>query len=130
MLEGSNSLLKNIITQKPFELLNISNNIDKKYSFLKSEKDIILDIFDYTNFRGSEAAYWFGKNINSNVCPYCNREHTFTYRTKDEQPKLLYDLDHFFDKANYPYLSLSFYYDCFGYTLCTLCICLWPLLRY
>ncbi len=119
-LDESNDykFLKEIVISNPKEMNNIIEKVNGKmkelgiseikYKSTKGEENFDK-IFNYDVIRKNEIGYWFGKNINSNVCPYCNREHTFTYRTKDNKPKLLYDLDHFFDKATYPYLSLSFY---------------------
>lgn len=45
--------------------------------------------------------------LNVKVCPYCNRQYTFTVRgnNKSVHP----EFDHFYPKSTYPYLALSFY---------------------
>ena len=48
------------------------------------------------------------KKINVNVCPYCNRNYTFVVGN-DLIKGTRFEYDHFFDKARYPYLALSFY---------------------
>ncbi|MBK0403056.1 hypothetical protein I5M27_08660 [Adhaeribacter sp. BT258] len=53
-------------------------------------------------------AYKLAEAVNVNVCPYCNRGFTFTL-TKGEERLVRPEFDHFFDKATYPYLALSFY---------------------
>lgn len=45
------------------------------------------------------------KEINSNVCPYCNRMYTITLEKGRVRPQL----DHFYPKTLYPYLSVSLY---------------------
>jgi len=53
-------------------------------------------------------AYDLAQKLNVNVCPYCNRNYTFTIKdknTKSTRP----DFDHFYDKNTYPILALSFY---------------------
>ena len=50
----------------------------------------------------------FIKQLNINVCPYCNRNYIFNF-TKDNTKKATAQLDHFFDKKDYPYLAVSLY---------------------
>lgn len=58
------------------------------------------------NYKNTNVAYQVMKKLNVNVCPYCNRQYTFTI---DETKKSRPDFDHFYDKATYPLLALSFY---------------------
>lgn len=53
-----------------------------------------------------EYAYYFFKKLNIRTCPYCNRTYTFTCNDKI---KTRPEFDHFYDKAEYPMLALSFY---------------------
>lgn len=50
---------------------------------------------------------WLTDKLGVNVCPYCNRQYTFTINrvTKSIRPQL----DHFYPKSRYPYFALSFY---------------------
>ena len=43
--------------------------------------------------------------LNVKVCPYCNRQYTFTIKDKKVSP----EFDHFCPKSKYPCLALSFY---------------------
>lgn len=49
---------------------------------------------------------WLAQQLNVSVCPYCNRQYTFTI---DGQKKIRPQFDHFYPKSRYPYLALSFY---------------------
>ena len=44
-----------------------------------------------------------------NVCPYCNRQYTFTASKKSDKKGTRPEFDHFLPKSKYPYLALSFY---------------------
>lgn len=51
---------------------------------------------------------WLAKELNVNVCPYCNRQYTFT--VKSNQGKTFKpQFDHFYSKSKYPYLALSLF---------------------
>ncbi len=45
-------------------------------------------------------------SLNLSVCPYCNRHYIFT---ADNGKRVGAQFDHFYSKADYPYLALSFY---------------------
>jgi len=47
--------------------------------------------------------------LNIRTCPYCNRNYTFTIKNTKGSFKTRPEFDHFYDKATYPLLSLSFY---------------------
>lgn len=49
---------------------------------------------------------WLAESLNVLVCPYCNRQYTFTV---DSTLKIRPQFDHFYPKSQYPYLALSFY---------------------
>ena len=55
-------------------------------------------------------AYHVLNVLNLRTCPYCNRSYTFTvYGKNKKQKNVRPQLDHFYDKANYPILAVSFY---------------------
>ncbi len=66
----------------------------------------------YTKFssKGTSTynAYDLAQKLKVNVCPYCNRNYTFTIRNKNSKSTRP-DFDHFYDKNTYPILALSFY---------------------
>ncbi|MDN3019056.1 hypothetical protein PH210_23060 [Paenibacillus sp. BSR1-1] len=88
-----------------------SNSIQK----LKSKKSpitkVVKKIFNYDHFveRGDHewGAYKFTKELGVSVCPYCNRSFITTYYSKNGKTRPT--IDHYLDKASYPYLALSFY---------------------
>ncbi|MCD6258293.1 MAG: hypothetical protein J7J31_01700 [Helicobacteraceae bacterium] len=66
----------------------------------------------YTKFSSKATstynAYTLAEKLNVNVCPYCNRNYTFTIKNKNAKSTRP-DFDHFYDKNTYPILALSFY---------------------
>ena len=50
---------------------------------------------------------WLAKRLNINVCPYCNRQYTFTINSSTRKTRPQFD--HFHPKSKHPYLALSFY---------------------
>jgi hypothetical protein len=53
-------------------------------------------------------AYDLAQKLKVNVCPYCNRNYTFTIKDKNSKSTRP-DFDHFYDKGTHPILALSFY---------------------
>ena len=62
---------------------------------------------DYDSGNGKSVSYYYFEKLNIRTCPYCNRQFTFTLHTSNVKTSPEYD--HFYDKANYPVLSVSFY---------------------
>jgi hypothetical protein len=50
--------------------------------------------------------YVFAANLGLSVCPYCNRNYIFNI---PETTRTTCELDHFYDKAAFPFFALSFY---------------------
>lgn len=114
--------LKKIITSSVTEYSNIISEIDRlvgKNLFHDGEKKTdfgktILTLFGYEDFRTPEkesinekkgfSAKWLTEKLAIKVCPYCNMQYTFTTPKKAHL-----QLDHFYSKDKYPYLSMSFY---------------------
>jgi hypothetical protein len=119
--------LKKIIISTPSELVGYETRINSLYKVylskkthglkgsqrknaLKKAKEKIFQVFDYNQFtkkNDGKFAYDFTENLDVNVCLYCNRQYTFTLYTTEG--KCRPTLDHFLDKATYPYFALSFY---------------------
>ncbi|WP_458450168.1 hypothetical protein [Fibrobacter sp.] len=88
---------------------NSFNKITKKQNETRYSKMMVA--FGYDNFCESKKewnAYELCKKLKVNVCPYCNREYTFTIGNTKEK-KVRPEIDHFFPKSEYPYLSCSLY---------------------
>ncbi len=74
----------------------------KRYKLTRIEKDYFLTM--YSRLKKPQ----FIKQFNINVCPYCNRNYIFNF-SKNNSEEATAQLDHFFDKNNYPYLAISLY---------------------
>ncbi|MFY2253205.1 hypothetical protein ACOSZH_25240 [Priestia megaterium] len=78
----------------------------------------ITDLKDMYNNRFSKSRRWIGKNkytsaklvekLGIRVCPYCNRNYINNVST-DKAVKRTSQLDHFFNKKDYPFLAMSFF---------------------
>lgn len=78
--------------------------IQKIGSFNNSDGEEILKyVFKFDNFSTRRAAAEMLRIINTDVCPYCNRQYIFTV----ESGKVRAQLDHYYSKKRYPYLALS-----------------------
>jgi len=111
-----------ILTAKPDELQNYTI-IDKepmrlnfkkmKFAFVGSDSSGKRDgaASGYNKFskknNSDYNAYILTKELGVNVCPYCNRNYTFTSQSKNGSTRPFFD--HFYDKGKYPFLALSFY---------------------
>ena len=83
-------------------LQKIKNQIGKK------ENKYIKFIFDYTDLQTDKIKPFFEENLDISTCYYCNIDFVNTYNTKSGK-KNKFTLDHFYDKATYPYLAFSLY---------------------
>lgn len=90
------------------------NEIREEYKVLGNKSDLneILEIvFDYKQFAYSKkewSRHILISALNIRSCPYCNRQYITNYEF-DEDDKTTADLDHFYLKADYPFLALSLY---------------------
>lgn len=136
-LEKEKKRIKNIIYKFPKRynyLIALVNNIyltknrKNRYSDLENavrgfEKNeafhlVLENIFDYNLFIGqnkiiynSETVKWGAyellKELNVVTCPYCNRQMIYTYEGENGRARA--DIDHFYPKSKYPFLSVSLY---------------------
>ena len=84
------------------------NKLEKK--FKEDNKGLsILNYKDYDKRKSDRqwGAYEYVMALGIKVCPYCNRQ--FITPIYSEKSKMRADLDHFFSKSRYPYLSMSIY---------------------
>lgn len=94
----------NIATKKVYKPSKV-NGKRRKQTFSKG----LLQAMGYENYRENKLVE-LSRMLNIKVCPYCN--HNFTLyidilgKTKK---KGLFQFDHFYDKSDYPYLSMSLY---------------------
>lgn len=95
--------------------------LDEIASWLDSLDDTEQKDFDYikaeyksfTSKKEEYDAYELAEVLGVNVCPYCNRNYTFTVINKKVAAKqgeiTRPEFDHFYGKDKYPILALSFY---------------------
>lgn len=78
----------------------------------KTFKEKLFTAFGYNNARHN-VLIKLANYLNVKTCPYCNLHYTLTIRDFNTQDKQVLmakmQFDHFFDKATYPYLSMSLY---------------------
>lgn len=82
------------------EYLNTLNSNDV---FRKS----IETAYDYKAFRKSAKASWYAERFEIRACLYCNAQFTLAIGKDGTKKKLLFQLDHFYSKSDYPFLSLT-----------------------
>lgn len=78
-------------------------------SLSKKEKKKLEDIFDYSGHRQKEKFMEHFKKLNLKSCPFCNNNYIYFYTKGDGKANTLATLEHYYPKAIYPHLSLSFY---------------------
>ncbi|MGF7025059.1 HNH endonuclease [Sphingobacterium sp. HSC-15S19] len=69
----------------------------------------IEELFSFNRFRQTSKAFLWAQCLNLRTCLYCNCQFTFSIVTENSKRKLMFEVDHFYPKNKYPYLSLSFY---------------------
>lgn len=68
-------------------------------------KQLLEKVFRYDSFSKRKVAYDILQKLDIRVCPYCNRQYTFTVMSSKIRPQF----DHYYPKSKYPYLALSLY---------------------
>lgn len=69
----------------------------------------LLQAMGYENYRENKLVE-LSRMLNIKVCPYCNHNFTLYIDVLGKtNMKGLFQFDHFFDKSDYPYLSMSLY---------------------
>ncbi|MGZ3811854.1 MAG: hypothetical protein ACXVJN_09020 [Mucilaginibacter sp.] len=68
--------------------------------------ELLNEVFQYNNWRSGPASAELFRSLGVEICPYCNT--TAVFRDETRQITVV-SFDHFFDKATYPYLGLSFF---------------------
>lgn len=88
------------------ELIDKFGGYDCNVKFEKTFSDGLLNnIFLYENFSKRKVVREMLGKMGITVCPYCNRSYITTLKNSKVRPQL----DHYYPKARYPYLSLSLY---------------------
>ncbi len=103
--------LERILIGRPADLVRLHENYLRfcRRNRLQANRGM-TSAFSYDNFgqRTSYNLYDLAHLLKINVCPYCNRQYTFTISNNRDgitRP----EFDHFFCQELYPMLALSFY---------------------
>ncbi|MFA5428078.1 MAG: hypothetical protein WC279_07710 [Sulfurimonas sp.] len=84
-------------------LQKIKNQIGKK------DNKYIKFIFNYTDLQTNKIKPFFEENFQTRTCYFCNIHFVNEYKIDEKNYQNEFTLDHFYDKATYPYLGLSLY---------------------
>lgn len=87
---------------------NVINN--RISSSIEGWNTLWKSIFDYSKFIELSKdwnAYKYTTDLGITVCPYCNRNYIHTVETNSGKTRA--ELDHFYPKSLYPFLSISIY---------------------
>ena len=115
LLTGTPPKLKSFIDSLHSDYIKIaSKKVYKPYMTKGKRKNQtfskgLLQAMGYENYRESKLVE-LSRMLNIKVCPYCN--HNFTLYIDilgKTNMKGLFQFDHFYDKSDYPYLSMSLY---------------------
>lgn len=96
--------LKDIITTN-----NLTKYSNLRDAYSPSEKKEIKKAFDYAGHRQNSDFMEHFKKLNIKSCPFCNNNYIYFYEKEAGKYNTLATLEHYYPKAKYPHLSLSFY---------------------
>jgi len=113
--------LERIIKATPNEFHKIISEVKNiplsklKAAFIGSQKSKYRRSGNYSGYNKFSSkgttpynAYTLAKALKVNVCPYCNKNYTYTIM-KNKKKIVRPQFDHFLSKEKYPILALSFY---------------------
>lgn len=97
---------KDLILSTPDKLKELIRDVESNFT----EEQIIelKEVFDYKKFQPFISSF-FEEEIQIKTCSFCNIHFVNEYKDKNDSYKNEFTLDHYYDKATYPYLALSFY---------------------
>lgn len=107
---------RNFVLAKPDKLntwmMKIVKNSHKK-EYFKQFSALMTELYngffqENVGKRGMTIGYWLVGRLKIRVCPYCNRNYTFSV-VKTKSPKVRAQFDHFIPKKKYPMFALCFY---------------------
>ena len=106
-------IIEDILIGKPERLIEIDKDISPLIEASSDVKKGIKHIFKYDLFVEKAStrydAYQLAESLNIKTCIYCNRNYTSTVFTSDGRKLTRPQFDHYFNKATYPLLAISFY---------------------
>lgn len=71
-------------------------------------EELIQEKFD-ENGETVSLGRWLTRSLGLSVCPFCNHNYTLTVNDIDNNIVVKPDFDHFYSKANFPLLAVSFF---------------------
>lgn len=115
--EMNKTRIIDILQAEPEKLQEINSEVGATVSGSNGkEKTAVLNrVFPYDEWSSgrNNGLSWLPLNIieevNLRTCPYCNRAYIFSVVRRNGAGAVRPDLDHFFDKADFPLLQLSFF---------------------
>jgi hypothetical protein len=75
----------------------------------KKDKKKIEEAFNYSGYRKKQAFMKSFKKLNIKSCPFCNNNYVYFYKDNSRNFNTIATLEHYYPKAKYPHLSLSFF---------------------
>lgn len=108
ILIGTPAELSKVIEDLLILLKSYDTDLDKMLNTLYND---IKEVYRYDLFVSRKKgwnAYVLSELLKVNVCPYCNRNYTYTIRNKNgviARP----EFDHFYPQNKYPFLALSLF---------------------
>lgn len=113
ILGGYEDIKKLISTNTNIKGVAKKKNLTKDEKKIKKRTDLILEAFGYNDFdnrnKNTWGAYKFCELLKVDICPYCNRQYVFTVREETRDCVTRPEIDHFYPKSIYPFLSLNIY---------------------
>ena len=103
------SHLDKLLLYTPNQQFKLIRILLSKYPYLKNKKSkeikALKYIFIENGYKGIDKKEFYD-NLGINSCIYCNRNYIFNLYANGH---IKGQLDHFYDKATYPFLAMSFY---------------------
>lgn len=97
---------KDLILSTPDKLKELIKNI--KLNFTDKQIAELNKVFKWNKFQPVISTF-FEEEIQIKTCSFCNIHFVNEYKDKNNSYKNEFTLDHYYDKATYPYLALSLY---------------------
>lgn len=101
-----NISFEHLILSTPDKLEELIRNI--KSNFTDKQILELTGVFKWDKFQPLISSF-FEEEVQVKTCSFCNIHFVNEYKDKEGSFKNEFTLDHYYDKATYPYLALSFY---------------------
>lgn len=107
LLEDFEDIIKADVEELPSIIIKYTTGSYKKFLKDKIFRNKVEKLFDYYSFRSSAKASWFAEKFDIKACLYCNSQFALVVGKDNIKKRLLFQLDHFYSKSKYPFLSLT-----------------------